>query len=278
MCCGTGTAAILPGRPVAGKTGTAQDYTNVYFAGYTPQVATAVWVGFPTGQVPMDTYYGSSVFGGTVAAPIWQDFMARAMQGFPVEGFEAPPAPESGAIPNVVGMLLEEAEAVLVEANFTPIVEQVRSFEPVGTVLSQQPGGGTARLGTGVTLQVSDGKGDPVVVPRLTGLPEAKAIEVLAELRLFADVVRVPVEDRALDGIVVDQEPNGDGTKQVDPKSTVTIYVGSFEGGGNDDGGGRRRRHGGNDDGGNGGDGGDDGGGNGMAAAVPPAAARRRLA
>ena len=42
------------GRPVAGKTGTAQDYTNVYFAGYTPQVSTAVWVGFPNGQIPMD--------------------------------------------------------------------------------------------------------------------------------------------------------------------------------------------------------------------------------
>ncbi len=256
VCCGTGTAANI-GRPVAGKTGTAQDYTNVYFAGYTPQVATAVWVGFPTGQVPMDTYYGSSVFGGTVAAPIWQDFMARAMQGFPVEGFEAPPAPESGSIPNVVGMLLQEAEAVLVEANFTPIVEQVRSFEPVGTVLSQQPGGGTARLGTGVTLQVSNGKGEPVRVPRVTDLPEAKAIEVLAELRLFADVVYVPVEDRRLDGIVVDQEPNGDGTKLVDPKSTVTIYVGSFESGDNG---------GGNDNGGNDGNDGDDGnngGGNG---------------
>ena len=45
---GTGTAAGI-GRPVAGKTGTAQDYTNVYFAGYTPQVSTAVWVGHPSG-------------------------------------------------------------------------------------------------------------------------------------------------------------------------------------------------------------------------------------
>ncbi len=273
VCCGTGTAATLPGRPVAGKTGTAQDYTNVYFAGYTPQVATAVWVGFPTGQVPMDSYYGSSVFGGTVAAPIWQDFMVRAMQGFPVEGFEAPPAPESGSIPNVVGMLIAEAEAVLVDANFTPIVAQVRSFEPVGTVLSQQPAGGTARLGTGVTLQVSNGKGEPVVVPRLTELSEAKAIAVLAELELFADVVRVPVDDRSLDGIVVDQEPNGDGTKLVDPESTVTIYVGSFEtgdDGGNDDGG---NDDGGNDDGGND-DGGNDDGVRGMLTAV---AARRRL-
>ena len=53
VCCGTGTAANI-GRPVAGKTGTAQDYTNVYFAGYTPQVSTAVWVGFANGQIPMD--------------------------------------------------------------------------------------------------------------------------------------------------------------------------------------------------------------------------------
>ena len=71
VCCGTGTAADDGmGRPVAGKTGTAQDYTNVYFAGYIPQVATAVWVGFPTGQIPMDSYYGGSVFGGSLAAPI----------------------------------------------------------------------------------------------------------------------------------------------------------------------------------------------------------------
>ncbi|MEX2421599.1 MAG: penicillin-binding transpeptidase domain-containing protein, partial [Actinomycetota bacterium] len=263
VCCGTGTAANI-GRPVAGKTGTAQDYTNVYFAGYTPQVATAVWVGFPTGQIPMDTYYGSSVFGGTVAAPIWQDFMVRAMEGFPVEYFEAPPPPESGTIPNVVGLTLEEAEAILVEANFTPIPEDVRSFEPVGSVLSQKPGGGTARLGSGVKLQVSNGKGEPVVVPRVTGLPEAEAIAVLAEVQLFADVQLVQVQDPALEGIVVDQLPNGDGNKLVDKGATVTIYVGSLDpdaGGGN-----------------GGGDGGGDGSdGNGLEAMMHSTVASRRL-
>jgi len=228
VCCGTGTAANI-GRPVAGKTGTAQDYTNVYFAGYTPQVATAVWVGFPNGQIPMDTYYGSSVFGGTVAAPIWQDFMVRAMEGFPIEYFEAPPPPKNGTIPNVVGLTLEEAEAILVEANFTPIAEDVRSFEPVGTVLSQKPGGGTVRLGSGVKLGVSNGKGEPVVVPRVTGLTEAEAIAVLAEVKLFADVQLVPVQDKSLEGIVVDQLPNGDGNKLIDKGSTVTISVGSLD-------------------------------------------------
>jgi membrane peptidoglycan carboxypeptidase len=254
---GTGTAAAI-GRPVAGKTGTAQDYTNVYFAGYTPQISTAVWVGFPSGQIPMDSYYGGSVFGGTVAAPIWHDFMVRAMQGYPVEGFESPPAPARGQIPDVVGLRSEEAQALLVEANFTPIVEKVKSFEPTNTVLSQTPGGGaSAVLGSAVTIQVSNGKGDPIVVPRVTGLTEEEAVAALEELGLVAAVEDVEVDDRTLDGIVLSQVPIGDGEKLVDPGTTVTLQIGRFGRGGDD----------------GGGDGGDDGGGDGgdgaASAAVP---------
>jgi penicillin-binding protein 1A len=258
VCCGTGRAAILPGRPVAGKTGTAQDATNVYFAGYTPQVATAVWVGFPNGQIPMP---GDSVFGGTIAAPIWQDFMSRAMAGWPVEGFESPPAPESGSIPDVLGLPIEEAEAILVEANFTPVVEEVLSFEEKGTVLTQEPGGGTARLGSAVHLTVSDGKGEPVIVPRVVELTEADAIKQLTKLGLIADVQYVPVDEASLDGIVVDQIPIGDGNKMVDVGATVTIFVGEFKDGGGGDGGGGEDGGGGGDgeDGGGGGDGGGEG-------------------
>ncbi|MGZ8599459.1 MAG: transglycosylase domain-containing protein [Actinomycetota bacterium] len=234
---GTGTAAQI-GRPVAGKTGTAQDYTNVYFAGYTPQVATAVWVGFPDGHIPMDTYYGGSVFGGTVAAPIWQDFMARAMQGYPIEGFETAPPPTSGRIPDVVGLPLEEAEATLVEANFTPIVEEIKSFADTNTVLGQSPGGGaTAVLGSAVTIQVSNGKGEPVVVPRVTGLSEKDAVEALEDAGLVAAIERTPVQDPALDGVVVEQIPIGN--KVVDVGATVTIRVGEHDSGnGNDNDGG----------------------------------------
>jgi membrane peptidoglycan carboxypeptidase len=257
VCCGTGTAASL-GRPVAGKTGTAQDYTNVYFAGYTPQVSTAVWVGFPDGQIPMDTYYGGSVFGGTVAAPIWHDFMVRAMAGFPVEGFEAPPPPESGTVPGVVGLTAEEAENKLANANFTPIRDDVHSFEPAGTVLAQTPGGGARlQLGSAVTLRVSDGKSEPVVIPRLTGLTQAEAVHRLERLELVAAIHRVPVDDRHLDGIVVDQSPIGDGSKVVNVGSTVTIDVGAFDqGNGNGDGTGE-----GDHGNGNGNGGGDEGGG-----------------
>ncbi len=229
---GTGTAAQI-GRPVAGKTGTAQDYTNVYFAGYTPQMATAVWVGFPTGQVPMDTYFGRSVFGGTVAAPIWHDFMVRAMEGYAVEGFEGPPASQSGTVPDVVGLRSEEAQQVLAEADFTPIVEKVDSFQPVNTVLAQSPDGGSRlTLGGAVTIQVSNGKGEAVVVPRVKDLPESEAVAILEDAGLVAEVEYVPVDDRRLDGIVVSQTPIGDGSKVVDLGSTVSIQVGVFDGGG----------------------------------------------
>jgi membrane peptidoglycan carboxypeptidase len=287
VCCGTGTAANI-GRPVAGKTGTAQDYTNVYFAGYTPQVSTAVWVGFANGQIPMDTFYGGSVFGGTVAAPIWHDFMVKAMAGFPVEGFEAPPPPETGQVPDVVGLSIEEAETKMAKANFTPIREGVHSFEPAGTVLSQAPGGGARlRLGSAVRLGVSDGRGEAVVIPHLTGLTEAEAVHRLDRLGLVAALGRVPVDDKHLDGIVVDQIPIGDGTKVVDVGATVTIYVGAIDqgngNGGDGNGNGGDGNGNGGDGNGNGGDGnGGDGNGNGgdgdggTAAALLPEALPQR--
>ena len=73
---GTGTAANY-GCPAAGKTGTANDLDNAWFVGYTPKLSTAVWVGYPQGNIPM-----SDGFGGTLAAPIWRQFMLSASQGY----------------------------------------------------------------------------------------------------------------------------------------------------------------------------------------------------
>lgn len=226
VCCGTGTVADDGmGRPVAGKTGTAQDYTNVYFAGYTPQVATAVWVGFPSGQIPMNTYYGTSVFGGTLAAPIWNAFMVRATAGMPVEQFEPPPRPPTGKVPDVVGLRSEEAQRALMEADFTPVVEKVDSIEPVNTVLAQTPAPGTSLpLGSAVTIQVSNGKGEPVTVPRVVGMGKVRAVQTLQAAGLVAEVVFVEVEDPAQVGRVVAQVPIGN--KVVSKGSTVTISVG----------------------------------------------------
>jgi penicillin-binding protein 1A len=68
---GTGTSAEF-GCPAAGKTGTTDDYTDAWFVGYTPDLSTAVWVGYPEARTSM----GSGAFGGTYAAPIWQSFMS----------------------------------------------------------------------------------------------------------------------------------------------------------------------------------------------------------
>jgi membrane peptidoglycan carboxypeptidase len=226
VCCGTGTAAQI-GRPIAGKTGTGQDYTNVYFAGFTPQVATAVWVGFPEGNVPMDGYYGHSVFGGTVAAPIWHDFMVRAMAGLPVESFPAPPAAQHGTVPNVVGMHSADAQQTLADANFTPVVEKVDSSAPVNTVLSQTPSAGTSlALGGAVKIEVSNGKGEPVVVPRVVGMTERDAVKALQKAGLVAKIEDVTVTDEKQDGIVQAQTPIGN--KPVSVGSTVVIQVGRF--------------------------------------------------
>jgi membrane peptidoglycan carboxypeptidase len=224
VCCGTGRAAAI-GRPVAGKTGTAQDYTNVYFAGYTPQVATAVWVGFPQGQIPMSSYYGHSVYGGTLAAPIWHAFMARATSGMPVRSFPAAPPPKRGTIPDVVGMRSGKAQEAITKARFTPIVHKVDSFKPANTVLEQTPRGGTtAPLGGAVKLIVSNGKGKPVSVPGVVGLTKVKAVAALEAAGLVAKVEYVDVTDEKDAGRVVAQSPHR--TKTVDLGSTVLIQVG----------------------------------------------------
>lgn len=80
---GTGIQARI-GRPVAGKTGTSQEHRDAWFVGYTPELAAAVWVGFPEGQVemvPPATPY--TVTGGTWPAQIWAAFASAALSGVP---------------------------------------------------------------------------------------------------------------------------------------------------------------------------------------------------
>jgi penicillin-binding protein 1A len=93
---GTGTAAALSDRPVAGKTGTTDNLANAWFVGYTPQLVTAVWMGSPAGLVPMYDVGGVSVFGGTYPARIFHDFMSSTLSGQPVEDFMAPDPSQIG--------------------------------------------------------------------------------------------------------------------------------------------------------------------------------------
>ena len=94
---GTGRRAQLSdGRPVAGKTGTTENYGDAWFVGYTPQLAVAVWVGYPNNLRPMLTdYHGDPVAGGTFPALIFKAFMEKALpqMGAQPESFTPPSYP-----------------------------------------------------------------------------------------------------------------------------------------------------------------------------------------
>ncbi|HET9078852.1 MAG TPA: transglycosylase domain-containing protein [Acidimicrobiales bacterium] len=89
---GTGTAAGGIGSAVAGKTGTTDNSANAWFIGYTPNLTTAVWMGYASQYKPMVDFRGlSSVQGGTVPAQLWHNFMAAAVHSQPQWAGSFPP-------------------------------------------------------------------------------------------------------------------------------------------------------------------------------------------
>jgi penicillin-binding protein 1A len=89
---GTGTGAYF-GRPAAGKTGTTDHHADAWFAGYTPELQTTVWVGYARGEIPMENVHGIAVAGGTFPAEIWRRFMEPALSNVPVHDFPEPRNP-----------------------------------------------------------------------------------------------------------------------------------------------------------------------------------------
>jgi penicillin-binding protein 1A len=225
---GTGRAAALPGRPVAGKTGSAQDNTSAFFSGFTPQLSTSVWVGHRRTRVPMTNLFnGRPVFGGTYPAMIFQDYMTAALAGAPVIGFPAapkPPPPARTRVPDVVGRTVQDAQVLLGQAGLRAEVREVPNSAPKGRVIRQNPPGGKeVPGGTSVTLLVSSGRGGGgnVVVPGVVGLPTGTARALLGALGLQAGI---GYSNRGPPDRVVSQSP-GAGA-QVPAGSYVTLVVG----------------------------------------------------
>lgn len=171
---GTGRSASLGSRPVAGKTGTSQQWRDAWFNGYTPQLAATVWVGNPTpvrrrsGVWEVESMtpqfgYRRKVVGGSYPAAMWKRLMQRALEGREVADFPDPPpgimkptrtprpdpsellAPHglaSGTIPGVVGMSVAAAVSRIHRAGYwASLVPACGPGSPL-SVFSQSPGGG----------------------------------------------------------------------------------------------------------------------------------------
>ena len=193
---GTGTAAGLD-RPAAGKTGTTEDFGDAWFVGYTPQLSTAVWVGYPQVKRSMTPPLTSiRVFGGTWPAQIWHRYMTDALGTQPVEPFPQPPTVQPGAstttsttdltrqvnVPNVTRLSADAAGQALQKAGFTIATRSVPDdFTPIGAVVDQDPPPGSqAPPGSTVVVEISAGP-STAVIPDVLGRPDAEARQRLLD-------------------------------------------------------------------------------------------------
>ena len=100
---GTGQRAIALKRPSAGKTGTTNDNYDAWFVGYTPNLISAVWLGFDEGQS-----LGNHEEGGHTAVPIWLQFMQETLDGKPVVDFDIPSGLSFASIDPKTGKLAND--------------------------------------------------------------------------------------------------------------------------------------------------------------------------
>jgi penicillin-binding protein 1A len=199
---GTGRRAQLPDRPVAGKTGTTENYGDAWFVGYTPQLAVAVWVGHPDRLQPMLTEFnGDAVAGGTYPALIWRTFMRSALEvlGEPPESFTAP----SYGYEAPVRITFRDGRWMRDNGRCkdTETFIFYAGFEPDET---------------------ADCKPNEVEVPNVIGAKVADAQARLADQPLQWDVLVRPAKPGEQPGVVLEQEPEA-GT--LGPFDTVRLIV-----------------------------------------------------
>jgi membrane peptidoglycan carboxypeptidase len=199
---GTGVRGRI-GRPAAGKTGTTQDHADAWFVGFTPSLATAVWVGYPQGQVPMvPPRTGSRVSGGTWPAAIWSGFMRAALAGEPHGRFPRPDL-------SLVELALDLKRGCLPN-RFTPAAE-------VASVVY---------LKASAPTRTCREPRRPVegVVPAVVGVPVARAAGWLEEAGLWL-VQWLRVDDAAAPGTVLAQSPAGGAARRAGAPVELTVAV-----------------------------------------------------
>jgi penicillin-binding protein 1A len=205
---GTGTAANI-GRPQFGKTGTAQNASDAWFVGAVPQMVTAVWVGFPQGQIPMccGNVRISTVYGGTWPASIWHAFMSVATARMPVKDF--PTAPEV----EYVTLRVDVTRGCLANPYTPP-----QDIETYQYVAGSEPSMETCTEPTSY---------QELVVPSVVGLEKQAAIGALHAAG-FNVAVEYAESDQP-ENTVIDQDPRAGATLIQTGTVTITVARGAPE-------------------------------------------------
>jgi penicillin-binding protein 1A len=189
---GTGKAAKLAdGRPIAGKTGTTENYGDAWFVGFTPQLAVAVWVGYPNAVRPMTTeFHGQPVAGGTYPALIWKSFMERALPYLGAQPQSFPSASMPYASPRNVTYRNGRLQLDNGLCRDTETIEYFGDSGPRNTANCLP---------------------NEVEVPNVVGQPVRRARSTLAAQPLAASYVYRPATPRQRLGVVLRQFPVGGG-------------------------------------------------------------------
>ena len=214
------------GRPQAGKTGTTSQHV-----GFVPQVTTSVWVGFPDSTDPLEgiTVFNDveqadqayrRAFGGTLAAPIWNQFMTFATRAMvPLDFPEDPPGTDIyRQTPYSFVPPMEESTADMIDAVYAVglagVVSEVPSNQPAGTLLGTVPAPGSLlRQGTDVIIEVSNGIPPEAAMIDLRGLDAAAANARLVEFSTLTGIpitwsfAEIATTNPAQHGIVVSTTP-----------------------------------------------------------------------
>jgi membrane peptidoglycan carboxypeptidase len=178
---GTGAGLGLGSRPAAGKTGTTNDSAATWFSGFTRDYAASVWIGDPRGgqRYPLHgvTAYGQrfgTVYGRSIAGPIWHDFMTTLHAGLPVSVFPSPASTSltgiTPPVPDVRGLSRDDAITSLLRAGYrvhldSDLAPPDKDQAP-GQVADQTPAGGeSVPYGSFVTLTLTAGSDTKVRIP-----------------------------------------------------------------------------------------------------------------
>ena len=191
MRSGTGVAANTnDGTSLAGKTGTTDERIHTWMAGYSTQVATAVWVGNVVGLTPQTGKRVNDTAVSNIRHAVWKDVMSVANTKY--ENGEFPVAnpryvqPTILRVPNLQGMDLDTAEVQLLanELNVQIVEEEVSSTEPIGSVAYTFPEFGS-EVPRGSIIQVFVSGGGQQFVPEVTGFSLADGFSALEAMGLI---------------------------------------------------------------------------------------------